>query len=831
MKRIPLHRAAGILALLALAVVSRTQPVARERVGPLPDHAFLLNSGWRVKPAGIQIPLDTFPMSAALSHDGKFLIVLNGGYRPPSLSVIDVKARRELSRTPVPDGWLGLAFAPDGTHLYVGGGSQASVFEFTLDGEGALRPARTIELIAGGSRAWQDFAGDVAVSPDGKLLYVTMLYRDAIYVVDAASGKVLDRFGTGRRPYRILVHPDGQSLYVSSWANGSVYHHLAKDGSLLQTMRLGAHTSDMVWSTHKPAAGGENIDWQARLFVAASNTNYVYSVAISPSGEMRRLETINVAMTPHQPAGMTPSALALNADESRLYVVCSDVNAVAAVDISEAQSAVLGFVPVGWYPTAARVTPAGDLFVLNGRGAASYPNPGGPNPARRPEPVHAGTKAVEYVAHIQTGSASVIAAPTDDELHADTGEVLRNSPYSDDRLEQLPIPEGNPIPAVAGGPTPIQHVIYIVKENRTYDQVLGDLGKGESDPALVLFGEKVSPNHHKLAREFVLFDNFYVNSDVSADGHNWSTAAIAPDYVQKLWPNSYAHRRKHYDYEETDPASLPPAGYLWTNAAARGISMRNYGYMADELKSPAPDGTQVASVRDPVLRKVTNMRYRGFDLAYRDVDRARVFLDDLKQFETAGEMPRLIFMRLGNDHTSGTAAGKIAPLSSFADNDYALGQIVDGVSHRSFWKSTAIFVLEDDAQNGPDHVDSHRSMVFVLSPWTHRGIIDSTMYNTTSVLRTMEQILGLRPMTTFDAGARTMFAAFSPQAAPVPYTVEQPRIPLDERNPTNAAGAQASARMDFSDADLIDDDELNAILWRAIRKTEPPAPVRSFFAR
>jgi hypothetical protein len=323
-----------------------------------------------------------------------------------------------------------------------------------------------------------------------------------------------------------------------------------------------------------------------------------------------------------------------------------------------------------------------------------------------------------------------------------------------------------------------------------------------------------------------------VNADVSADGHNWSTSAIANDYVQKMWPNSYAGRRKHYDYEGGEPAALPPAGYIWTNAAAAGISIRNYGWWATNLPKPTQGERQVERLRDPLLARFTNMNYRAFDLDYMDIDRAKVFISDLQEFEKTGTMPKLMFLRLGNDHTSGTAAGKIAPLAAMADNDAALGMIVEAVSKSKFWPQTAIFVLEDDAQNGPDHVDSHRSPAFILSPYTRRdGFIDSSMYNTTSMLRTMELILGLRPMTVFDAAARPMWNAFTAKPDTRPYVAEAARIPLDERNPALSATAARSARLDFSEADRIDDDELNDILWRAIRKSEPPAPVRSYFSR
>ncbi|HUS08642.1 MAG TPA: alkaline phosphatase family protein, partial [Bryobacteraceae bacterium] len=512
-------------------------------------------------------------------------------------------------------------------------------------------------------------------------------------------------------------------------------------------------------------------------------------------------------------------------------VVCSDANAVAVADISESRSRVMGFVPTGWYPTAARGLSDGRLVVLNGRGLRSLPNPLGPNPTKRAAPLHLGITAVEYVGRIQTGTASVIEPFTDDELQKYTRTVLLNSPYRDELMDGVNTGAGNPVPSHPGDPSPIQHVIYIIKENRTYDQVLGDLGKGNGDPSLTLFTEESSPNHHKLAREFVLFDNFYVNADVSADGHNWSTSGIANDYVQKMWPNSYAGRRKLYDYEGGEVAALPPAGYLWSNAAAAGISMRNFGLQCTNFPTAPESGPQVKSVRDPVLAKVTNMDYRGFDLTYPDVERAKTFLKDLAEMEKSGSMPKLIFMRLGNDHTSGAAAGKISPLSAMADNDYAFGMIVEAVSKSKFWPSTAIFVLEDDAQNGPDHVDSHRSPAYVLSPYTHRGIVDSSMYNTTSILRTIELIVGLRPLTHFDAGARPMSAAFSGTPDVKPYVAEKPRRSLKEVNPENTPLAARAAKLDLSEADRIDDDEMNDILWAAIRKTDPPAPVRSFFAK
>ena len=528
--------------------------------------------------------------------------------------------------------------------------------------------------------------------------------------------------------------------------------------------------------------------------MAAANTNTVEVVGVSETNELRVVEGVNVALTPFQPAGMTPSALALSADGNRLFVACSDANAVAVVDVSEARSRVIGFIPTGWYPTAVQSLADGRLVVLNGNGGRSWPSR-----ARR-----AGL--------LQTGTASFIDPFDDEALEAYTNTVFENSPYRDSKLQDAGTGEGNPVPATPGDPSPIEYVIYIIKENRTYDQVLSDVKEGNADPSLALFGEEVTPNHHKLACEFVLLDNFYVNSEVGADGQNWSTAAIAPDYAQKLWPNSYGGRRRHYDYEGQDPASLPPTGYLWTNAAAAGVTLRNYGHQVVNRPAAAADGTQVENVRDPVLRPVTNMRYRGFDLNYPDVERAKVFLSDLAEFEKSGAMPRLALMRLGNDHTSGTTPGRVAPRAAVADNDYALGLIVKGVSKSRFWAKTAIFVLEDDAQDGADHVDAHRSVAFVISPYAWRGAVDSTMYNTTSMLRTIELILGLRPMTHFDAAARPMSAAFQHTPDLRPYAAERPRIALEERNPGGSAEAARSAGL-------------------TLRGAEPPAPVRSHSSR
>ncbi|HYP06628.1 MAG TPA: beta-propeller fold lactonase family protein [Bryobacteraceae bacterium] len=611
-----------------------------------------LRTGWKLQPAGRQIALDTFPMSTAASKDGKYLLVLHGGVNPPSVAVFETAGMKEVGRTPVADAWLGLTFSPDGRSVYVGGGASANVFAFSF-AEGRLSPARTLPVIPEEKRTPNDFIGDVKLSPDGRMLFAASLYDNAVYVINLQSGRVIERFPTGRRPYRILFHPDGKSYFVSSWADGSVYHHNALNGERLGVVRLGQHTTDMVWRARKPEEKTEEqARWAGRLFVTASNTNTVFAVGVSESKDLQRIEAINVGMTPIHPAGMTPSALALSVDESRMYAVCSDANVVAVIDLTQSPSSLEGFVPVGRYPTAAKVLPDGSLVVMNGKG----------------------------------GSASLIESFDEPMLARYTRTAVGNSPYRDELMDRVAIPAGNPIPFTPGDPSPIQHVVYIVRES--------------SEP------------HDKLASEFVRLDSFFPIGESRAEGFNWATAAIASDYVQKLSPSTNAGRRKKYDYEGGEVAALPPAGYLWSNAVSAGLAVRTYGFP------------------DPSLVKIAGTN----------------FLTDLAQFEQGGTMPRLTMIRLANDA------------------DATLDPLVEAISKGKFWPTTAIFVATAFAASGP-------APAYILSPYTRRnGAADANIYNTASVLRTMELILGMRPLTVFDAAARPMWSAFSPKPDVRPYS-------------------------------------------------------------
>ena len=751
-------------------------------------------------------------MSIAPSPDGQRIAVLNGGFLPASVDYLDMKTVTKTSSVSITDGWRGLAFSADGTKLYAGNGARAGITVLAVNGS-QLTVSRKIDLFPGEPSHTLHLIADILPLKNSLLVLDTL--QDRLYEVDPVSGKVTGTTAVAPYPYAMLVAPDGDSVYISSWTTASIVQYALPGGKELARIAVGAHPTEMVWLSHN------------RLAVACANTNYVYVLAKDQQGNWQPREKLNLALTPRQPVGMTPTSLSLSPNGHVLYIACSDANAIAVADVSSEESKIVGYIPTGWYPTTVRALRDGRLVVLNGKGSGSHPTPNGVNPFRWP--VAKKSPPMDYVAAIQTGSASVIAPVTPKQLNDYTHTVIVNSPYHDSLLEDAGIPAGSPIPAHIGGTTPIQHVILLMKENRTYDQVLGDMKEGNGDPHLVLFGENITPNHHKLARQFVLLDNFYVNSDVSEDGLYWTTAAIASDSNQRTWPMEYAGRT-YADYGDTlEGARSAPGGFLWNKAAEAGVSFYNYGFFAKNLPDPPDIGIQIGDVADPVLKPHTNYYFRQHDRTFSDIDRIQVFLNDLAGWEKSGEMPRLILMTIGNDHTEGMRPGIRSPISCVADNDQSVGVMVEGLSKSRFWGSTAMFVLEDDAQDGADHVDSHRSLAYVISPYAKHHAVDSTFYNTTSVLRTIELILGLKPMTMFDAAANPMSKAFTEAPDMSPYVNEPPRVSLDTKNPMTGSLAERSNKLDFRESDRADPRELNDILWLAVKGTTPPAPVRSRF--
>jgi WD40 repeat protein len=585
------------------------------------------------------------------------------------------------------------------------------------------------------------------------------------------------------------------------------------------------------------------------LYVACANSN---SVTVFDTETGRAVEQISSALDAHSPPGSTPNALSLSADGKVLLVANAENNDVAMLDVSRrGHSRALGFIPVGWYPTSVRFGQTEErIYVVNGKGIRTKSNSPEPKPAPKAEirpdaappkeplakPAPKATAQKErdhpYIGSLYKGTLALIDPPSPADMARYSQQALAGSPLrggtgaADDRRAA-----DNPIPARVGDRSPIKHCIYIIKENRTYDQVFGDVKAGNGDPRLCLFDRHVTPNHHALAAEFVLLDNFYANAEVSAQGHEWSTAAYCTDFVEKTWPLSYrgsAHDKIPYPSEGKMPVAFPAAGYLWDRCQQAGVSYRSYGEFIDNGPPGKPAHTKVKALQghfDP--------QYHGWDLDYPDVKRTDRFLEELRGYEQSGSLPQLIILRLPNDHTMGTQRGKPTPTAMVADNDLALGRLVEGVSRSRFWSETALFVIEDDAQNGPDHVDAHRTVALAISPYCHRHAVDSTLYSTTSMVRTIGLVLGLEPLSQFDAAAAPMFASFQAHADLAPYTHRPAEVKLTALNERGTWGMATSVMLDFSREDAVDDLVLGEIVWRSVRGAESPmpAPVHAAFVR
>ncbi len=431
----------------------------------------------------------------------------------------------------------------------------------------------------------------------------------------------------------------------------------------------------------------------------------------------------------------------------------------------------------------------------------------------------------EYIAGLYRGTLGVVDMPDEARMARYSKQAYDCSPLLPSLGVAGPAPADNAIPAKVGLPSPIKYVIYVIRENRTYDQVLGDLKEGNGDPNLCIFPDKVTPNAHRLAKQFVLLDNFYCDGEVSADGHEWSMGAYCTDFVKKIWPLSYrgSPNKKLSIYPSEglfDDIARPAGGYLWDRCAAAKVSYRSYGEWVDNGKTPK----EPAKARVKALEGHIDPWFHGYDLEYPDVQRTERFVEEMTRFEQQGGMPSLSIVRLPNDHTYGTRPGKRTPTAMVAENDLALGQLVEAVSRSKFWKETAIFVVEDDAQNGSDHVDAHRSVALVISPYTQHARVDSTMYSTAAMLRTMELILGLEPMSQFDAAARPMYRAFAGKPSFDPYKHAVPDVDMKAINSEMAWGAKLSEGFDFSREDAADDLLLNEVIWRSVRGPNAPMP-------
>jgi DNA-binding beta-propeller fold protein YncE len=712
-----------------------------------------------------------------------------------------------------PAAFIGAAFSRDGRELFVSGGDRDLVYRYSWSaGRAELRDSIALSQVAPRGHGTRYPAG-LAVSRDGRSLYVAENLADSIAVVDLGSGRVVQRLATERYPYDVVVGPDGR-VFASAWGGNTVslFTPSADGGGLRSDGRItaGRHPSALLLNRDG-----------SRLFVASGSTDRVHVIDTKRRTVIARL----LDPPPEGPGeGSTPNALALSRDGTRLYVAEADANAVAIFDLTAATANVVsargddrlaGRIPAGWYPTA--VAASGDtLFVVNGKGRGSSPNPKGPNPA------NAATDRSQYTLALIKGTLLVSSAASarGNDLAQLTARVTRANGWDGRRAQTA---ERYP---------PFKHVIYIIKENRTYDQILGDLRQGDGDTTLLFFPRSVSPNHHALAERFGLFDRFFVNAEVSADGHNWSMAAYSTDYVQKTVQSNYSGRGRSYDYEGTnrgfenvpdDDVAEPASGYLWNLAEQKGVTFRNYGEYVIESKEDTDDLPAAYRGNKPFLFANTNPKFPGYDLSIQDQKRADVWLEDLAEFVKRGQMPALQIMRLPNDHTSGARAGQPTPRAHMADNDLALGRVIEALSRTTFWKNTVVFVLEDDAQNGPDHVDSHRSPLFVVSPYNRSGVIHR-FANTTDALRTIEEILGLSSLSHFDYYGRPLREIWAKTPDLRPYRALTPAVSLDERNPANTPEARESELLDLRIEDIADEDRFNRVLWATIKGRNVPYP-------
>jgi len=765
-----------------------------------------LPNGWNITPIGNTLPLGDLPLNIAVSPSGRMIAVTNNGVGVQSVQLFDAVKNKLLDSVVMSKAWLGLEFSSDGRKLYASGGNDNMIVIFDVSHK-KLIPADTIVL----GKKWPEKISVAGIAADDskKVIYAVTKENNSLYVADIMSKKVLKRLPLEGEGYTCILSPDKKTLYVSCWGCDRIKIFDTEKQEFTGYIPVGDNPNDMCITK-----SGKY------LYVANANDN---SVSLIDLVKKEVIEVLNTALYNPAPAGSTANSLALGEDEETLYIANADNNCLAVFNVSEpGESKSMGFIPAGWYPTCVRII-KDRIYIANGKGFSSMANPDGPSPdASRVEYQKSSGIKEQYIGSLFRGRLTIIKSPDEEQLRIFTQAVFDNTPYSKDKEY---ISEGavdNPVPMKVGDKSPIKYIFYIIKENRTYDQVLGDIPEGDGDSSLVLFGENISPNHHALAREFVLLDNFYVNGEVSADGHNWSTGAYATDYLEKTWPTSYGGRGGSYDAEGNREIANNKNGFIWDNCRRNGVSYRTYGEFADNYKANIP-----------VLMGHFCTYFTGWDQNIRDTTRFYQWKNEFDSLLSAGSIPQLNTLRFINDHTEGLRKGRPTPFAHMADNDLAIGLFVEHLSHSSIWNESAVFIVEDDAQNGPDHVDAHRSVALVAGGFVKKGYVDHTMYSTASILRTIELILGLPPMSQYDAAARPMWRCFAPVADHPAYNARQISVDLNEKNNVDNRLSQLSETFDFSKEDRCPDLEFNKVIWAAVKGENVlfPAPRRAAFFR
>jgi YVTN family beta-propeller protein len=790
------------VAVTALAVTGTVWKFqGRHPGGPTADGKTILANGWFLTPVGrhIALPGDMPGMICPIPGSSRAL-VNTAGYHNHSLNLVDTSNGSVLQSVDLNSAWIGMAFDPSTGDVYVSGGAAAGfkghkrpgeILHYKVSGDGLIEQ----DPLKFGGGTHGRFVSGIALLKNHNLA-VLDIQNDSLIVLKQ-SGEEVGRVAVGYRPYGVTESADSSKIAVSNWGDKSVTIVDANALKVLETISVGIHPNAIEYAP------------DGRLFVANGSSN---SVSVIKDGRLS--EVIRTSLSAGDPIGSAPVALAVTPDSRRLYVANADNNDVAVVDIQASEQAhVLGFIPTARYPSALAFGDQGrTLLIGSAKGTGPSANVGVPGPTQLPK--DESRVPFVYVANLLQGNLAVVDLPDDKKLADYTKQVISNRPKGIDFISKAD--KATAMRAFKK----IHHVIYIVKENRTYDQVLGDVTKGNGDPSLTMFGEGVTPNIHWIVNHFTLFDNLYTDGEVSQVGHQWTDAAYATDYNEKQWTVSYSGRQE----VEADAQKLnsSPAGYLWDNAMSHGKTARIYG---EYVKWQEDHNSAQGDVKkDPEKYGCSEKFEDVFARGGRDTEKVQVFIDEMHQAEKTGKWPNFMIMALNEDHTRGLSPGKHTPEAMVGSNDQAIGMLMDALSHSSFWKDTAVFVIEDDAQAGPDHVDAHRTESFIISPWVKRDFVDHTMYSTSSLIRTMEIILDLPPMTQYDAAATPQMRAFTDQPDFAPLDRLAPKIDLDAMNPSTGELAERSKKLDFSDDDRADPAEFNAILWKWRKPGQPKPP-------
>ena len=765
-----------------------------------------LPNGWSLSPAGRSLPLGDLPLNMAVSNSKKLMAVTNNGQSTQSLQLIDIKTEKILDNIEIKKSWLGLKFSSDEKFLFASGGNDNWILQYAIVNNKLLLKD---SIVLG--KKWPNKISPAGIEIDDSknLMYVVTKDDNSLYIINLNNKNIIQQIQLSAEAYTCLLSPDKKQLYISIWGDKKILVFNTGKKKIAESIDVGDHPNE-ICLTKKGNF----------LFVANALDN---SVSVIDTKKQKVIETLTASLYPDAPQGSTTNGLALSADEKTLFIANADNNCLTVFDVKKPGNSVSkGFIPVGWYPTCVKVI-GKKIFVTNGKGFSSFANPQGPSPVKKRVKHQADDEdGPQYIGGLMKGTLSIINMPSEKQLSVYSQQVYKNTPYTKEKELLSKGEVGNPIPQKIGDKSPIKYVFYIVKENRTYDQVLGDVKEGNGDTALVLFGENITPNQHKLVKDFVLLDNFYVDGEVSADGHNWSLGAYATDYLEKNWVTSYGGRGGEYDAEGTRKIANNKGGFIWDACKRAGVSYRTYGEFADDYKANIP-----------ILENHFCTYYTSWDQKVRDTTRVNQWKRDFDSLIAINQLPQMNTLRLINDHTEGMSKNRPTPFAHVADNDLSVGMFIEFLSKSKVWNESVVFILEDDAQNGPDHVDAHRSPAYVVGPYVKRNFVDHTPYTTSGILRTMELILGIAPMSQYDAAATPLWRCFTAVPNYSAFTALPSNVDLTEKNLVWNELSQRSAQFDLSKEDRVPDLEFSEVIWKGVKGLHSvmPAPRRAAFVK